>query len=58
MMLKSYINSPAEAHKFMDYTIEMGAKKVAFMACIPINDFARCETMNAEVIMAITVFGN
>ena len=51
MMLKSYINSPAEAHKFMDYAIEMGAKKVAFIACIPINDFARRETMNYEEIL-------
>lgn len=51
MMLKSYINSPEEAHKYLDYAIEMGAKKVAFMACIPINDFARRETMGYEEIL-------
>ena len=35
----------------MDYAIDMGAKKVAFMACIPINDFAKRETMGYEEIL-------
>ena len=51
MMLKSYINSPEEAHKFLDYAIEMGAKKVAFMACIPVNDFAKKETIGYESLL-------
>lgn len=51
MVMKSYINSPKEAHKYLDYAIEMGAKKVAFMACIPINDFAKKETMGYENIL-------
>ena len=51
MMLKSYINSPQEAHRYLDFALKVGASKVAFMACTPVNAFAARETMGYETIL-------
>ena len=45
MLLKDYINSPEEAHRFLDYAIEVGVPKVGFMVCMPINDYAKKQTI-------------
>ena len=53
MLLKDYIGTQEEAHKFLDFAIEVGAGKVAFMSCSPVNEFARAQTMDyTEVLRA------
>lgn len=40
MLLKDFINSTKEAHRFMNFAIDTCVKKVAFMSCVPINEYA------------------
>ena len=51
MLLKDYIGTQDDVHKFLDFAIEVGAGKVAFMACSPINDFAREQTMDYTTVL-------
>ena len=51
MILKDYINSPEEAHRFLDFTIRTGVPKVGFMTCAPINDYARRQTIPYESVI-------
>ena len=41
MLLKDFINSAKKAHRFMDFAIETHIKKVAYMSCAPINEYAK-----------------
>ncbi len=40
MLLDGYIDSGAEAHRFLDFSIDVGVPKVGFMVCTPINKYA------------------
>lgn len=51
MLLKDYINSKEEVHKFLDYAIDLGVPKVAFMSCTPINEYAKSQTMAYEEVI-------
>lgn len=51
MLLKDYINSPEQAHKFMDFAIETGASKVGFMCCAQVNGFAREQAIRYEDVI-------
>lgn len=51
MLLKDYIGTQVDVHKFLDFAIEVGAGKVAFMACSPINDFAKEQTMDYTTVL-------
>ena len=51
MLLKDYIGTQDDIHKFLDFAIEVGAGKVAFMACSPINDFAKEQTMDYTTVL-------
>jgi molybdenum cofactor biosynthesis enzyme MoaA len=51
MLLKDYINSPKEAHKFLDYAIEINVPKVAFMSCTPVNEYAKSQTIPYETAL-------
>ena len=51
MLLKEYIGTTDEVHKFLDFAIEVGAGKVAFMTCTPINDFAKSQTMDYREVL-------
>jgi molybdenum cofactor biosynthesis enzyme MoaA len=51
MLLKDYIGTQEDVHKFLDFAIEVGAGKVAFMACSPINDFAKEQTMDYTTVL-------
>ena len=44
-LLRDYIHSPEEAHKFLDFAVCIGAAKVGFVTCSPINDYAREQTI-------------
>ena len=51
MLLKDYIGTQDDVHKFLDFAIEVGAGKVAFMACSPVNDFAKAQTMDYTTVL-------
>lgn len=51
MLLKDYIGTQDDVHRFLDFAIEVGAGKVAFMACSPINDFAKEQTMDYTTVL-------
>lgn len=51
MLLKDYIGTQEDVHKFLDFAIEVGAGKVAFMACSPVNDFAKEQTMDYTTVL-------
>jgi organic radical activating enzyme len=51
ILLKDYINSPEEAHKFMDFAIDIGAPKVGFMTCSPVNGYAKEQTIPYETVI-------
>lgn len=51
MLLKDYIGTQEDVHKFLDFAIAVGAGKVAFMACSPINDFAKAQTMDYTTVL-------
>ncbi len=51
MLLKDFINSPKEAHRFLDFTIKTGVPKVGFMTCTPINDFAKQQFIPYESVI-------
>lgn len=51
MLLRDYIGTAHEVHKFLDFAIEVGAGKVAFMACSPVNDFAGKQTMDYTTVL-------
>ena len=51
VLLKDYINSPEEAHKFMDFAIEIGIPKVGFTTCSPINGYAKEQSIPYEAVI-------
>lgn len=51
MLLKDYINSNEEAHKFLDFAIDVGVPKVAFMTCTPINDYAKDQSIDFSTVL-------
>ncbi|MBR7000454.1 MAG: radical SAM protein [Lachnospiraceae bacterium] len=51
MLLKNAINSAEEAHKFLDYAIEVGVPKVGFMVCSPVNAYAAAQSIPYEAVI-------
>lgn len=41
MLLRGYIDSREEAHRFLDFSGDIGVPKVGFMVCSPINRYAK-----------------
>lgn len=51
LLLKDYIGSEEEAHRFMDFAIGVGVPKVGFVTCSPINAFAKRQTIPYESVL-------
>lgn len=51
ILLKDYINSSDEAHKFMDFAIDIGAPKVGFMTCSQVNGYAKEQSIPYEAVI-------
>ena len=51
MLLRDYIGTQVEAHNFLDFAIDVGAGKVAFITCSQINDFARTQALDYEKVL-------
>ena len=51
ILLKDYINSSDEAHKFMDFAIDIEAPKVGFMTCSQVNGYAKEQSIPYEAVI-------
>lgn len=51
MLLKDYIGSPEEAHRFLDFAIASGVPKVGFMTCSPVNPYAERQTVPFDAVI-------
>lgn len=51
MLLKDYIGTQEDVHAFLDFAIEVGAGKVAFMACSPVNAFAKEQSLDYTAVL-------
>ena len=51
ILLKDYINSQKEAHKYMDFAIDLGIPKVGFATCSPVNEYARQQALPYESVI-------
>ncbi|MBO4323995.1 MAG: radical SAM protein [Lachnospiraceae bacterium] len=51
MFLKDAINSPEEAHRFLEYAIKVGVPKVGFMVCSPATPYAAEQTIPYESVI-------
>lgn len=52
VLLKDGINSPGEAHRFLEYAGEVGVPKVGFIVCSPVNEYAAEQTIPYEEIVS------
>ena len=52
LLLKDYIGTRDEFHRFLDYTIEMGVPKTGFITAMEINDFTRRQRISYEDIIS------
>ena len=51
MLLRSFIGTPEEAHRYMDFAIRMGVPKVAFISGSKINPYTEREAMDYEEVL-------
>ena len=51
LLLKDAVNSPEEAHRFLDFAMEIGAPKVGFMTCSPVNAYAERQRIPYESVI-------
>ena len=51
MLLKEHISTPYEAHKYLDFAIKAGAKKVSFITCAPINEYAKARILDYTEVL-------
>ena len=51
MLLKGFIDSREEVHRFLDFSIGVGVPKVGFMDCTPINPFAEEHRISYEDVI-------
>lgn len=51
MLLKDGVGTATDAHRFMDFAIDLGAKKVSFITGMPVNDYVRRQTLDYEDVL-------
>lgn len=51
MLLKGYIDSPGEAHRFLDFAIASGVPKVGFVTCSPVKAYAEQHSIPFEDVI-------
>lgn len=51
MLLKDYIGTTEDVHKFLDFAIEVGAGKVSFISCTPVNDYAKEQRLDYTEVL-------
>lgn len=48
LLLRDYIGTREEMHRFLDYSIEMGVPKVGFITAMEVNDFTKSQRVSYE----------
>lgn len=51
MLLKDGVCTAEDAHRYMDFAIDLGAKKVSFITGAPVNDYVRRQTLDYEAVL-------
>ena len=51
MLQRSYIGTPEEVHRYMDFAIRMGVPKVSFISGAKVNAYAERELMDYEEVL-------
>ena len=51
MLLKGYVETPEDAHRYLDFAIETGAAKVAFITGTPVNGFVRQRRVSYQDVL-------
>lgn len=51
MLMKDYIGSQEEVHRYLDFAIEMGAGKVSFITGSPVNSFVRRQAIPYDKVL-------
>ncbi len=54
LLLKDYIGTREEAHKFMDFANWVGVPKVSFITASPINDFVKSQQVRYEDVISVS----
>ncbi|WP_029232425.1 radical SAM protein [Butyrivibrio sp. VCB2006] len=52
ILMKDFIGTRDEFHKFMDFNIEMGVPKTGFITAMEVNDFTRSQRVSYEDIIS------
>ena len=51
MLLKGFVETPEDAHRYLDFAIDLGAPKVSFITGTPVNDFVRQRRVMFEDVL-------
>ncbi len=51
MLLRGYVETPEDAHRYMDFAIDTGAGKVSFITGTPVNRFVRARRVSYEEVL-------
>lgn len=54
-LLKGYIDSPEEAQKMLDFTLELGVSRIGFVALMKVNDYCKEHFIDLEDIHIDTI---
>lgn len=52
MLMKDYIGSVDEVHRFLDYAISLGVHKVSFITGAPVNPFIEYQAVNFDDVLS------
>ena len=51
MLLKGFVETPDDAHRYLDFAIELGAPKVSFITAAPVNEYARTHSVEFDKVL-------
>lgn len=54
-LIKGYIDSPSEAHKMLDFALDMEVMRIGFVGLMPMNDYCRQHFVDLEDIRIDTI---
>lgn len=51
VLLRDEIGSPEEAHRFLDFALDVGVPKTGFITVMPVNDYARAQRVPYQEVL-------
>ncbi len=51
MLQRDYIGTSEQAHRFLNFAIDLGVPKVSFITCTPVNAYAREQRVTYETVL-------